>query len=407
MAAPARIYGKRGSAWALGAAVVIGLLALVQLWRVFSLRMDYGDVYPAYSTHRADPMGAQAFYESLAMMPGLQVRRHERNIMELNQGNNTTLFLAGVPDTDDPMEVIRAAEGFVLTGGRMVIAYYPLSGVYWKEEQERAEREKTREGESEKEAIQGEKELYVNIKERWGFEISGKAFSEKAQKIFVNKKAEVEELPDSLPWRSASYFEKLADHWRVVYARDDFPVIIERQWGSGSIVVCADSYFISNEALRKERPTGFLTWLVGPNTQIVVDESHFGIVHTPGLMDLVRRYRLDLALIAFAVTGLLFVWKSMWSLVPRHDAAYLKQTVESENVQEAFTGLHQLVRRSVPVRRLLTTCYEEWRRDFAHDPRFAPAAHNDIMGLAQDTENNAAALVARYKTMERLIKERK
>lgn len=403
MAAPVRIHGKGGAVWALGSAVVIGLLALLQLWRVFSLRMDYGDVYPAYSTHRADPMGAQAFYEALAMMPALQVRRHERNIMELNQGNNTTLFLAGVPDTDDPVEVIRAAEGFVLTGGRMVIAYCPLAGGYWK----LREKEKTREGEPEKEAVQGEKELYVNIKERWGFEINGKAFSEKTQKIFVNKKADVEELPDSLPWRSASYFEKLADHWCVVYARGDLPVIIERQWGSGSIVVCADSYFISNEALRNERPTAFLTWLAGPNTQIVVDESHFGIVHAPGVMDLVRRYRLDLALIAFAVTGMLFVWKSMWSLVPRRGAAYLRQMEAAENAQAAFTGLHQLVRRSVPVRRLLNTCYEEWRRDFAHDPRFAPAAHKDIMGLAQDTENNAFALVARYKTMERLIKERK
>ncbi len=398
--------GTRARAGWLAAAAVIVLVCMAQLWRVFALRVEYGDVYPAYSTHRADPMGAQAFYEALATLPPLQVRRHERDIMELNQGNNTTLFILGVPDTADPFEVIRSIEGFVLTGGRLVVAYYPLSGEYWDYERERLAKKKEKEGEAEEKVTEGE-ELLVNIKDRWGFELNGNAWPGKPKKFQVRKTAGITELPDALPWRSASYFEKVADHWKTVYARDGLPVVIERHWGGGSIVVCADSYFISNEALQKERPTAFLTWLVGPNTRIVLDESHLGLVRTPGLMDLVRRYRLEPVLMVFLLVGLLFVWKRMSSLVPRHDADYLRRAAADETGKEAFSGLYHLVRRGVPPRRLLHTCYEEWRRDFAQDPRCTPAVHQDMLGLARDEENDASAVVARYKTMVKRLHERK
>ena len=39
------------------------------------LRFEAGDVYPPYSSLRADPLGAMAFYESLGKIPGISVRR--------------------------------------------------------------------------------------------------------------------------------------------------------------------------------------------------------------------------------------------------------------------------------------------------------------------------------------------
>ena len=51
---------------------------LVQLFR---LRFAAGDVYPAYSSLRSDPLGTMAFCESLERMPGLSVRR------DFNAGN--------------------------------------------------------------------------------------------------------------------------------------------------------------------------------------------------------------------------------------------------------------------------------------------------------------------------------
>ena len=41
------------------------------LVHLFRLRFAAGDVYPEYSSLRADPLGAMAFCESLERMPGL------------------------------------------------------------------------------------------------------------------------------------------------------------------------------------------------------------------------------------------------------------------------------------------------------------------------------------------------
>ena len=45
------------------------------LVRLFQLRFEVGDVYPAYSTLRSDPLGTMAFYESLGKVPGFSSRR--------------------------------------------------------------------------------------------------------------------------------------------------------------------------------------------------------------------------------------------------------------------------------------------------------------------------------------------
>ena len=41
------------------------------LIRLFKLRFEAGDVYPAYSSLRSDPLGTMAFYESLGKVPGI------------------------------------------------------------------------------------------------------------------------------------------------------------------------------------------------------------------------------------------------------------------------------------------------------------------------------------------------
>ena len=45
------------------------------LVRLFQLRFEVGDVYPAYSSLRSDPLGTMAFYESLGRVPGFSARR--------------------------------------------------------------------------------------------------------------------------------------------------------------------------------------------------------------------------------------------------------------------------------------------------------------------------------------------
>src|SRR5436309_2954544 len=130
------------------------------LWGVvqlFEIRFARGDVYPSYSTLRSDPLGAQAFYESLSRLSPLQVSRNE------------------------------------------------------------------------------------------------------------------------IPWHSALHFKDSNATWKTVYEAAGFPVVIERTMGEGTIVLAADSYLLSNEAMRRDRHPEFLAWLVGANRRIVFDETHFGV----------------------------------------------------------------------------------------------------------------------------------
>ena len=54
------------------------------LLHLFKLRFAAGDVYPQYSSLRADPLGAMAFCESLERMPGLSVRRENSDLRKPN-----------------------------------------------------------------------------------------------------------------------------------------------------------------------------------------------------------------------------------------------------------------------------------------------------------------------------------
>ena len=95
-------------------------------------------------------------------------------------------------------------------------------------------------------------------------------------------------------------------------------MIVARPFGvrGGELILCGDSYFLSNEALRAEPHPPLLAALVGPARRVVFDESHLGISEHPGVVTLARRYRLQGALGALGLLAALFVWRNVVSLVP-------------------------------------------------------------------------------------------
>lgn len=97
---------------------------------LFELRFESGDNYPAYSTLRADPLGARALYDSLAALPDVTASRNLRPLCELNEGAGATLCYLGV----DPGELgyfvgdeARHLESFLVSGGRLVLSLEPLT----------------------------------------------------------------------------------------------------------------------------------------------------------------------------------------------------------------------------------------------------------------------------------------
>src|SRR5215831_15977249 len=89
---------------------------------IFQLRFESGDVYPEYSSLRADPLGTMALYESLDKMPGISVRRDYSADNHLPPGRDTTyLHLAAHTYEWAWMEedLVKEIEGFVTGGGRL------------------------------------------------------------------------------------------------------------------------------------------------------------------------------------------------------------------------------------------------------------------------------------------------
>ena len=101
------------------------------LAELFALRFATGDVYPAYSSLRADPLGTMAFYESLEKIPGFTVRRDFSDDDELPAEPRTVyLQFAGSPEDWDSLspETFHVVEDFLARGNRLVIAFSSQSG---------------------------------------------------------------------------------------------------------------------------------------------------------------------------------------------------------------------------------------------------------------------------------------
>ena len=66
---------------------------------LFMLRFEAGDVLPAYSSLRADPLGAKAFYQSLEHLDSLAVSRNFGRLEMLDEefadGSGVTVFFSG------------------------------------------------------------------------------------------------------------------------------------------------------------------------------------------------------------------------------------------------------------------------------------------------------------------------
>jgi hypothetical protein len=60
--------------------------------KLFLLRFEAGDVYPAYSSLRSDPLGSRAFYSSLENINDTAVGRNYRSLQTLEFNENTAFF---------------------------------------------------------------------------------------------------------------------------------------------------------------------------------------------------------------------------------------------------------------------------------------------------------------------------
>ena len=252
----------------------------------------------------------------------------------------------------------------------------------------------------------------ISIKERWNvsfnYEDLPKDVDDIYHSVLARKKAELD-LPASVVWHTALYFDRPDANWNVIYARDSHPVLVERKFGSGSLVFSADSYFVSNEALRNERHAKLLAWLAGRNTTVLFDETHLGVLEATGVAALVRKYHLHGLVFGLALLAGLFVWKNTTGFVP----PYAEDIVETRNDavagRDSAAGFVNLLRRSISSAEVLSVCFAEWKKARAHGRADLNARMERMAAVIAEEQAKATREknpVESYRRITRLLTER-
>lgn len=348
------------------------LLALVLVFAVlvggltvlFRLRLAQGDVFPPYSSQRSDPLGTRALHDALAQIPGVRVERWFRPFAELEPAPPRTILYAGLWSRgwkQVQREDFDAVDAAIRNGSRVVLAMRAEAAPN-EIEREETRKAKERVKKDREDAKKGKGEhlpepVYVDLKRRWGADVKERLLVERSAGAVQTESAAAARLPPTIPWRSDVYFdlEPEAD-WQVLYRRGAQPVLVERRIGRGSLVLAADSYFLSNEALQKDRAPALLAWIVGAQSRVVFDETHLGVSVQPGVAALARRYGLSGAFFTLVLLAALFVWRRMALFVPPAEGAG-----DVALTYHPAAGLEALLRRSVSPAGLAAACAAEWK----------------------------------------------
>ncbi|MBN1672116.1 MAG: hypothetical protein JXR37_13840 [Kiritimatiellae bacterium] len=424
----------------------LGLLLVAGVVQLFLLRFAAGDLYPPYSSRRADPLGTQVFYHSLDASGRVRVARNYDPWPQWQfEPQSVCLFLGVAPAWAGSLGLLspglpRDAAGylqrFMSKGGRIVVTYLPAQARKDLEAWNFDDSDSDDSGESERkprskhpaaepdgdreEAVEDETEPKpgrvaraardaVRLQEFWNFDFRADPLPAGATAGLEPGYAGVG-LPESVVCHSSLTFTDLPADWQTVYARDGCPVVIERRIGQGSLVLSTLSYFVSNEALKSKRYPNLLVWLLGGRTAAVFDEYHHGLSEAKGTAAAIRRYRLHAFAIGLLLLAGLFVWRQSVSLVPAAEARTATLAGAAAEGKGAASGLINLLRRNVTTDRILDVCLAEWEKACGRLSRELEARAARMRAVAEQEKarpRREKDPVRAYNDMQRILKEKR
>jgi hypothetical protein len=419
--------------------LLIGFAAafIFGLAHLFQLRFESGDVYPAYSSLRTDPLGTKALFESLQRVGDLTVQRNLSDLDKLDPPRSTTVFYVALKAGDlnrVEEQEFKQWESLALGGGRLVLSFQstrtkpaapneikppnpPPAGPDGdadesensKEVRQRGQRDRRFRRAGEIGELRSGKS--VSPTERWGFQVAYQELPSDDKGTAGNVSVErrvAAPLPSELVWHSSMVFSRLDDKWRTLYARGAWPVLIEKQHGRGSVVLLSDSYLLSNEAMRGDRQPELLAWLVGSSKSVVFDETHLGVIENPGVMALARKYRLHGLFIGLAVLAGLFVWKNAVSFVPELDQSTAEISSDLAGARDSTAGFVNMLRRSVSAANLSSVCFEQWKTGHAREKSRGRFERMEALVQAEEARSpRDRDPVGTYERLARIWNERK
>ena len=368
--------------------ILAGAISLLGLFRLFALRFEKGDMFPPYSSLRSDPLGCKALFLALEQIPGLKVARNYRDPEKLKTIGGRTIYYLGADasllDAGDN-RLVDQLETLAGNGNRLVISFAPAVGMRsFADTDGKSDCNEKPGKKKQQETIPAGKEQKVkpcaDRTGRWGVRFDANASIPDGNKK-PRQAALMDfglELPRTLPSHATRAFHPTTGDWHTVYGDGGRALVLERHTGKGSIVLMADSYLLSNEAMRGDRHPAFLAWLHGADRMALFDEHHLGVLEDSGVMALMRKHHFLPPLFALIVLGMLYIWKSAvpFAPMPRREEKLLDGAD-----RDHFSGLVNLLRRNVPPASVLETCHREWLKAFSREIRRQPDMDERIRQL--------------------------
>lgn len=392
---------------------VMVLLFAYFMVNLFSIRFKSGDIYPAYSTLRSDPLGSKALFEAMRALPGLNVQRSYAPAGKFTILNNTCLLFLGIRGEQTHFvskKEYEQIEQMLNLGARLIVALTPdgsghFVGKKGEEKEENSKSEKNKDPDH-------EKSTKADEKDKKGLNDGGKEKNEKAdgcgidlfEKLGIHVKYDnsgrsdaiavhhSDNSSDYIDWPYAIWFEAQED-WQSIYTWNGNPVIIERHFEQGSIVMLASSYIFSNESLKKDENSKVLSWMVNDRTHIVFDEYHLGIREQQGISILMKKYHLFGPVTLLAFLFVLFIWKNATSIIPLDEENSADLESKKENEQPPPSGMVCLLRKHINKNELIPVCKKAWQDAFIKENR-ASKKYRRIL----DAVESATAGQSRKKT---------
>jgi hypothetical protein len=367
-----------------GPLLTAAIFAVVFATLLLMARQNESNTSDMGSSVRQDPYGASLLFDSYTRA-GYQVKRsQDEDSLSDENALSTTAFFVGGRSFDLTMEKRNLPNGekfskrvadFLARGGRVV-----LVAPAWK--------------------LKSESQGW-EVENKWD-----KTSDESAPTWLspdpgaVSAGSERIYLAADAPWLQTDA------QWTALYKGDkDDPAahvyMAMRRAGNGELIAASQEQFLLNEVIKTHPNPVLLDFLAGGRPVIWVDETLHGLHQDQGVLWLVQRYRLQAALLLFWATLLTMLWGMNGDLVRRPARNSSEQIVRHGEV--AGVAARRLLQRSIAKERIVTECWEQFRRCWPQD---AQAISSDPVWGARLRTALAQAPLAGYKELSQLIAER-
>ena len=373
-----------------GPLLAAGIFAAVFAILLLMARQNESNTSEMGSSLREDPYGTSLLFDSYARA-GYQVKRSqdEDSLSDENALTTTAFFIGGHSfdwrmgrgDLSSGEKFGRRVEVFLARGGRVV-----LVAPAWKLKSE----------------SQG-----------WEVENEWSKTPDQSGPTWISSDSRT--MPagsENMYLASVAPWLKTDADWTALYAgpvdantKIDSSVHVYmamRRIGNGELIAASQESFLLNEAIKTHPNTALLDFLAGGRPRIWVDETLHGLHQDQGVLWLVRRYRLQAALLLFWATLLALLWSMSGDLVRRPESDESTQVIRYG--EGAGVAARRLLQRSIATEQVVAECWEEFRR---RSPQDAQAISADSHFGARLRVALAQPPLAGYRQLSQLVAERR